>query len=96
MKPLGVSGKGTHLVARCENSDSFLGGAFAVANHVADFAPSTTLLTAVGEDQKSLNLDMNLHADIKKELLFLNETQTKRGVAMRALYPLSGGRHRIL
>lgn len=74
--PLGVSGKGTHLVARCEDKELFLGGAFAVANHAADFASSVTLLTAVGEDRERLNLDKKLHKGVKKEFVVLNESTT--------------------
>ncbi len=47
---LGQSGKGQHLVAACLEEEKFLGGAFAIADHVAQFAAQVTLLTAVGYD----------------------------------------------
>lgn len=76
VNPLGVSGKGTHLVARCEDKDTFLGGSFAVANHIAAFTPNVTLLTAIGEDQNEYALDKGLHHHIKKEFLLLKEEKT--------------------
>jgi rfaE bifunctional protein kinase chain/domain/rfaE bifunctional protein nucleotidyltransferase chain/domain len=76
VQPLGVAGKGTHLVARCQEKDQFLGGAFAVANHAADFAGSVTLLTAIGEEKDRPNLNHHLHKNIKKELVVLHDTTT--------------------
>lgn len=74
VEPLGVSGKGTHLVAKCNNEETFLGGSFAVANHVASFTSNTTLLTAVGKDY--ISDDGRLNSHIKKELLVLPEMNT--------------------
>ncbi len=73
--PLGVSGKGTHLVARCKDQDTFLGGSFAVANHVAGFTSNVTLLTAVGSETNTSDY-LGLQKDVKKEFLYLEETQT--------------------
>ncbi|MCH9634288.1 MAG: Bifunctional protein HldE [Chlamydiae bacterium] len=75
VKPLGVSGKGTHLVARCCDSDIFLGGAFAVANHVAAFTSNVTLLTAVGADDTSFDY-LGLSEAVKREFLYHNESKT--------------------
>ena len=74
--PLGVSGKGTHLVARCKNRDIFLGGSFAVANHVAAFTPNVTLLSAIGTENSSIDITKNLKSDVTKEFICLNECET--------------------
>lgn len=47
--PLGQSGKGVHMTARCLEKETFLGGSLIIANHLAAFAKSVTLLTAIGE-----------------------------------------------
>ncbi len=73
--PMGVSGKGTHLVARCKDQDTFLGGSFAVANHVAAFTPNVTLLTAVGKESDTSDY-LALQKDINREFLYLEESQT--------------------
>ncbi|MEN9653952.1 MAG: hypothetical protein RL235_64, partial [Chlamydiota bacterium] len=49
VEPMGQSGKGLHMVARCKEKDHFLGGSLIVANHVAQFAGEVTLLTAIGK-----------------------------------------------
>ncbi len=46
--PLGQSGKGLHMTARCLDREVFLGGSLIIANHIAQLAGSVTLLTAVG------------------------------------------------
>lgn len=66
--PMGVSGKGVHLVARCLDKECFLGGALIIANHVAQFSSHVTLVTAIGQECPYLpfmkaslhpNLDLN-------------------------------------
>ena len=88
-KPLGVSGKGTHLVARCEDSEIFLGGSFAVAQHIAAFSPNTTLLTAVGDDFDSDQLAGNLLPTINQKFLKLHDRQT----LVKRRYVLKDGDH---
>jgi len=48
---LGQSGKCNVLAAKYKNKERFAGGAIAVANHVAEFVNSVTLLTGLGEQQ---------------------------------------------
>jgi rfaE bifunctional protein kinase chain/domain/rfaE bifunctional protein nucleotidyltransferase chain/domain len=46
--PLGQTGKGNILAVRYDSEEQFAGGAIAVANHIAGFAKSVTLVTALG------------------------------------------------
>ncbi|MCH9632021.1 MAG: Bifunctional protein HldE [Chlamydiae bacterium] len=71
VSPMGVSGKGTHLVAKENYSESFLGGAFAIANHIADFSSNVTLLTAVGSHPKDVNLDVGLNSNVQRQFVEL-------------------------
>ncbi|MCR4304405.1 MAG: PfkB family carbohydrate kinase [Gallionella sp.] len=47
--PLGQTGKGSFLAVRYESEEQFAGGSIAVANHIAGFAGSVTLLTGLGK-----------------------------------------------
>lgn len=49
VSPLGQTGKGNALAVRYENDEQFAGGSIAVANHIAGFANSVTLLTGLGD-----------------------------------------------
>jgi cytidyltransferase-like protein len=49
VEPMGQSGKGFHMVARCREKEVFLGGSLIVANHIAQFTQNITLLTGLGE-----------------------------------------------
>lgn len=73
--PLGIAGKGTHLVARECYGEYFLGGSFAVANHIAAFTPHVTLLTAIGKLPEQVNLEKNLNSNIKKQLTHLADVK---------------------
>jgi rfaE bifunctional protein nucleotidyltransferase chain/domain len=46
--PLGQTGKGNVFAVRYDSEEQFAGGAMAVANHVAGFADSVTLVTGLG------------------------------------------------
>ena len=46
--PLGQTGKGNVFAVRHDSEEQFAGGAIAVANHVAGFAESVTLVTGLG------------------------------------------------
>lgn len=46
--PLGQTGKGNVFAVRYDSEEQFAGGAVAVANHVAGFSSSVTLVTALG------------------------------------------------
>lgn len=48
--PLGQSGKGLHMTARCLDRELFLGGALIIANHLAQFVKQVTLITSVGKN----------------------------------------------
>ena len=74
--PMGVSGKGTHLVAKENSSESFLGGSFAIANHLADFSSNVTLLTAVGASSESVDLERGVNSNIEKKFLKLEGVKT--------------------
>ncbi len=49
-EPMGQSGKGLHMVARCLDKEIFLGGSLIIANHLAQFAKEVTLVTALGRE----------------------------------------------
>lgn len=62
VSPLGQTGKGNALAVRYESEEQFAGGSIAVANHIAGFVNTVTLLTGLG--------DVNSHEDfIRKKLL---------------------------
>lgn len=46
--PLGQTGKGNVFAVRYDSEEQFAGGAIAVANHIAGFADSVTLMTGLG------------------------------------------------
>jgi rfaE bifunctional protein nucleotidyltransferase chain/domain len=48
--PLGQSGKGNIMAVRHDYEEQFAGGAIAVANHIAGFVSSVTLVTALGSE----------------------------------------------
>ncbi len=76
-EPLGQSGKGLHMVARCLEKEVFLGGSLIIANHVAQFAKEVVLLTAVGGKCPYLNvIRQNLDPNVRQEFIFLEETTT--------------------
>ncbi len=64
VSPLGQTGKGNALAVRYENDEQFAGGSIAVANHIAGFANSVTLLTGLG--------DQDSHEDFIREKLLPN------------------------
>ncbi len=75
--PLGQSGKGLHMVARCLEKDAFLGGSLIIANHVAQFAGKVTLLTALGKQCPYLGFIRNqLAPNVTAEFAYLEDTTT--------------------
>lgn len=75
--PMGQSGKGLHMVARCMDKEVFLGGSLIIANHIAQYAQDVTLLTAVGRECPYLNfIRHNLEPNVKQELIYLEDTTT--------------------
>ncbi|HSX38026.1 MAG TPA: PfkB family carbohydrate kinase [Chlamydiales bacterium] len=76
-EPMGQSGKGLHMVARCLDKEVFLGGSLIVANHVAQFASNVTLVTALGRKCPYLNfIRQSLDPKVKTEFTFLEEVTT--------------------
>lgn len=49
VSPLGQTGKGNVLAVRYDTDEQFAGGSIAVANHIARFANSVTLMAGLGE-----------------------------------------------
>ena len=47
--PLGQAAKGSHLSVKYEATEKFAGGSLAVANHMAGFANSVTLVSGLGK-----------------------------------------------
>lgn len=87
--PLGQSGKGHHMVVRSLEKDVFLGGSFAIANHLAQFAGKVTLVTAIGKECPYSNyIHQNLDSKINQEFIYLEETST----LIKKRYILKDGR----
>lgn len=75
--PIGQSGKGVHMVARCQEKEVFLGGALIMANHVAQFTNHVTLATAIGKDCPYRPLiQQKLDPRVKREFTLLEHTTT--------------------
>ncbi len=74
---MGQTGKGVHMVARCQEKEVFLGGSFIIANHVAQFAKEVTLVTAVGRECPYSNFISNqLDSRINPQLTILEDSNT--------------------
>lgn len=75
--PLGLTGKGLHMVARCKDKEVFLGGSLIIANHVAQFAGNVTLLTALGKDCPYLNfINQTLDPKVNCAFSYLDESRS--------------------
>ena len=66
--PQGLTSKDTVLSTRFERDEKYLGGALAIARHIANFVPGTELLTMMGEEdglkdriEKRMPKNMKLH-----------------------------------
>ncbi len=87
--PLGQSGKGHHMVIRTMDKDVFLGGSLIIANHVAQFAGSVTLATAIGKECPFVHfIQTNLDPKVRCEFTYLEETTT----LIKKRYVLKDGR----
>lgn len=104
-EPLGQSGKGLHMVARCLEKEVFLGGSLIVANHLAQFTQNVTLLTAVGRECPYLNfIRHHLDPHIKPEFLYLENATTlvkkryvlKDGKTLSKLFETYSGQEEFL
>ncbi|WP_316355816.1 PfkB family carbohydrate kinase [Candidatus Neptunichlamydia sp. REUL1] len=86
--PMGQSGKGLHMVARCGQNERYLGGSLIIANHIAQFSDHVTLLTSLGEKCSHLPLiDNLLDPNIQKEFV----TQPKHSTLIKKRYVLQDG-----
>lgn len=75
--PLGQSGKGLHMTARCLEKEVFLGGSLIMANHIAQFAGEVTLVTALGKECPYRGFVLqNLNSKIKLEEVLLEDAST--------------------
>ncbi|MCB1084925.1 MAG: adenylyltransferase/cytidyltransferase family protein [Chlamydiia bacterium] len=75
--PLGQSGKGLHMVARCLEKECYLGGSLIIANHLASFSNHVTLLTSIGEKCPHRTfIEENLDPKVSKEFISLSKHQT--------------------
>jgi rfaE bifunctional protein nucleotidyltransferase chain/domain len=76
-EPMGQSGKGLHMVARCLEKEIFLGGSLIIANHVAQFAKEVTLVTGVGRECPYLNfISHHLDPRVTPRFTSLKDTTT--------------------
>lgn len=81
VSPLGQTGKGNALAVRYDSEEQFAGGAVAVANHVAGFVDSVTLLTGLGDrDSYEEYIRGKLLANVEPEFFYFTDapTVTKR------------------
>lgn len=79
--PLGQTGKGNIFAVRYESEEQFAGGSLAVANHLAGFAGSVTLLTALGSyDSHEEFIRQKLRSNIETKFFYFVDapTVTKR------------------
>lgn len=71
-EPMGQSGKGLHMVARCKENERYLGGSLIIANHIAQFSDHVTLLTSIGSQCPHISLIDNL-LDSKVNTQFIHQ-----------------------
>jgi len=79
--PLGQSGKGNIMAVRHDYEEQFAGGAIAVANHIAGFVGSVTLVTALGlEDNHEEFIREKLQPNVDPVFYYYQDapTVTKR------------------
>ena len=86
VSPLGQSGKGLHMSATCLQKEAFLGGSFAIANHLSDFIKTITLITSVGKNCRHKNL-INKKLSSNIEPIYIpsihDDTLTKKRYVIR-------------
>ena len=104
-EPMGQSGKGLHMVARCLDKDVFLGGSLIIANHIAQYAKEVTLVTAVGRNCPHLNfISRNLDPRVRPQYTILEDTTTlvkkryvlKDGAVLSKLFETYSGQEESL
>ena len=75
--PLAKSTKETIIATKYKSEENFLGGSLAIANHVANFCKSVTLITNLGSEENINNyVSTNLHRNIKLKNISIPGRQT--------------------
>ena len=75
--PLGQAAKGTHLSVKYEATEKFAGGSLAVANHIACFANSVTLVCGLGKsDNHEDFIRSKLEPNIKPHFYYFDDAPT--------------------
>ncbi|MBF5059048.1 PfkB family carbohydrate kinase [Candidatus Neptunochlamydia vexilliferae] len=85
-EPMGQSGKGLHMVARCRENERYLGGSLIIANHIAQFSDHVTLLTSIGAQCSHRELiDELIDPKVKQQFIHLpnHATLTKKRYVMQ-------------
>ena len=74
---LGKSGKEPYLAFKDLYSKNYLGGAAAIANHIADFVKEVKLLSMIGRENNYKNfIIQNLKKNVKNEFFIRSESPT--------------------
>lgn len=79
--PLGQTGKGNVFAVRYDSEEQFAGGSIAVANHIAGFSDSVTLITGLGSvDSHEQFIRDKLLPNVEPEFFYFRDapTVTKR------------------
>ncbi len=75
--PLGISGKGLHMVASCKEKEVFLGGSLILANHLAEFTKEVQLLTGLGFSCSQKDwIEKKLHPKVNPHFIATNQKET--------------------
>lgn len=77
IKPLGQVGKGTAMAVKYESEEQFAGGSMAVANHLAGFSASVTLVTGLGRlDTHEAFIRSKLLPNVTPEFFYIDDAHT--------------------
>ncbi len=77
IKTLGQVGKGLALAVKYESEEQFAGGSIAVANHLAGFADSVTLLTGLGTiDPHESFIRAKMRSNITPWFFYVSDART--------------------
>ncbi len=75
--PMGQTGKGNTLAVKYASQERFAGGSIAVANHIAGFVDSVTLLCALGRDDSNEEfIRSKLAANITPKFFYTDDAPT--------------------
>ena len=76
-RAMGLANKSATINARFLQSESHLGGACALANHISNFCPQTHLVTCLGENEDALEfVTSKLNSNITTEFFIKSEAMT--------------------